>query len=82
MERPTKLNAESSQNADALVLPDDLVDLLADVCDEAGQFILPVEVAEDLLRFEVRKDLKEDLQKGLVVGLLVCGEVQLYLPDL
>ena len=59
MECPTKFNTKSPQNANALVLSDDLVHLLPDVCDEAGQLILPVFAAEDLFRFEIWKDLQE-----------------------
>lgn len=73
MERPTKFNAESPQNANALILSNDLVHLLPDVSNEAGQLVLPVFVAENLFGFEIREDLQKYLQEGLVIGLFVSG---------
>lgn len=73
MERPTKLNSKSPQNPYALIFSDDLVHLLPDVCNQTGQFVLPVFVAEYLFGFEIWEDLQEYLQKGLIVWLFVGG---------
>jgi hypothetical protein len=61
-----EVDAEAAQDADALVLPDYGCDFLPLLVDEGGQLVLPVDVVEYFVRFEIREYLEVDLHEDLV----------------
>jgi hypothetical protein len=68
------VDVESSQDTDALVFSNYLIDLFANVADDVCELIFPVCAWEDLLRFEVGEYFEEYFEQGLVGGLDVVGQ--------
>lgn len=75
-----EVDAEPPQDADAYVLPDDGCNFLPLLLHESGQLILPVDVLEDLLRFEVGEYFEVYFDQDLMRRLLVVGQLELDLP--